>query len=76
IHGIVVSNHGGKTLVTLPASIELLPKIPKVINKKIPILFDCGIRRGTDDLKEIALGANAVLIVRPIIYGLVTACGL
>ncbi|WP_419673498.1 alpha-hydroxy acid oxidase [Aliarcobacter butzleri] len=73
IDGIVVSNHGGRTLDTLPASIELLPKIAKVINKKIPILFDGGIRRGTDVLKAIALGANAVLIGRPIIYGLATA---
>ncbi|MCG3718140.1 alpha-hydroxy-acid oxidizing protein, partial [Aliarcobacter butzleri] len=52
---------------------ELLPKIAKVINKKIPILFDGGIRRGTDVLKAMALGANAVLIGRPIIYGLATA---
>lgn len=73
IDGIVVSNHGGRTLDTLPASIEFLPKIAKVINKKIPILFDGGIRRGTDVLKAIALGANAVLIGRPIIYGLATA---
>lgn len=73
IDGIVVSNHGGRTLDTLPASIELLPKIAKVVDNKIPILFDGGIRRGTDIVKALALGASAVFIGRPIMYGLATA---
>ena len=73
IDGIIVSNHGGRTIDTLPSSIELLPKIAKAVNKKIPILFDGGIRRGTDIIKAIALGASAVMIGRPIMYGLATA---
>lgn len=71
--GIVVSNHGGRTLDTLAPSIKVLPKISKVINGKIPILFDGGIRRGADIIKAIALGADAVMIGRPIMYGLATA---
>ena len=73
VDGIVVSNHGGRTLDTLAPSIKVLPKISKVINRKIPILFDGGIRRGTDIIKAIALGADAVMIGRPIMYGLATA---
>lgn len=73
VDGIVVSNHGGRTLDTLAPSIKVLPKISKVINGKIPILFDGGIRRGTDIIKAIALGADAVMIGRPIMYGLATA---
>ena len=73
IDGIIVSNHGGRTLDTLPSTIEILPKIAKAVDKKIPILFDGGIKRGTDIIKAIALGASAVLIGRPIMYGLATA---
>ena len=73
IDGIVVSNHGGRTIDNQPASIEILPKIAKAVNGKIPILFDGGIRRGTDIIKAIALGASAVMIGRPIMYGLATA---
>ena len=73
IDGIIVSNHGGRTFDTQPASIELLPKIAKAVDGKIPILFDGGIRRGTDIIKAIALGASAVMIGRPIMYGLATA---
>lgn len=73
IDAIVVSNHGGRTIDTLPSTIEVLPAISKFVNKKIPILVDGGIRRGTDILKCIALGADAVMIGRPIIYGLATA---
>jgi 4-hydroxymandelate oxidase len=73
LDGIIVSNHGGRTIDTLPASIEILPKIAKEINGKIPILFDGGIKRGTDVIKAIALGASAVMIGRPIMYGLATA---
>ena len=73
IDGIVVSNHGGRTLDSMPASIEILPKIAKAVNGKIPILFDGGIKRGTDVIKAIALGASAVMIGRPIMYGLATA---
>lgn len=68
--GIVVSNHGGRTLDTLPSTIGALPQIAQRVAGKIPVLLDGGIRRGTDVLKAIALGANAVLIGRPVMYGL------
>jgi 4-hydroxymandelate oxidase len=71
--GIVVSNHGGRNLDTAPATIEALPHIAEKVNKRIPILMDGGIRRGTDILKAIAYGANAVLVGRPICYGLASA---
>jgi 4-hydroxymandelate oxidase len=73
IDGIVVSNHGGRILDCVPASIEILPKIANELKGKIPILFDGGIRRGTDIIKAISLGASAVMIGRPIMYGLATA---
>lgn len=73
IDGIIISNHGGRTIDTIPSSIELLPKIAEVVNNKIPILLDGGIRRGTDIIKAIALGASAVMIGRPILYGLAVA---
>ena len=71
--GIIVSNHSGRNLDTVPATIEVLPHIVKKVNKRIPVLMDGGIRRGTDVLKAIALGANAVLVGKPICFGL--ACG-
>lgn len=73
IDGLIVSNHGGRTLDTMPASLELLPAVVAVTQGNIPVLLDGGIRRGTDIVKAIALGANAVLIGRPMIYGLATA---
>ncbi len=73
VSGIVVSNHSGRNLDTVPATIEALPRIAERVNKRIPILMDGGIRRGTDVLKAIALGANAVLVGKPICFGL--ACG-
>ena len=73
VSGIVVSNHSGRNLDTVPATIEALPRIAERVNKRVPILMDGGIRRGTDVLKAIALGANAVLVGKPICYGL--ACG-
>jgi 4-hydroxymandelate oxidase len=73
VNGIVVSNHGGRELDTVPASITMLPKIVEAVENRLPVLMDSGIRRGTDILKAIALGAKAVLIGRPYLYGL--ACG-
>jgi len=67
---IVVSNHGGRNLDTLPATIDALPRIVDRVGGRIPILIDGGIRRGTDVLKALALGATAVMIGRPYIYGL------
>ena len=68
--GIIVSNHGGRNLDTLPATIEALPGVAKAVDGRITVLLDGGIRRGTDVLKAIALGAHAVLIGRPYVWGL------
>ncbi|GAB3908056.1 alpha-hydroxy acid oxidase [Larkinella knui] len=73
VSGIIVSNHSGRNLDTVPATIEALPRIAERVNRRIPVLMDGGIRRGTDVLKAIALGANAVLVGKPICFGL--ACG-
>ncbi|HKI06405.1 MAG TPA: alpha-hydroxy acid oxidase [Thermoanaerobaculia bacterium] len=71
--GIVVSNHGGRQLDTAPATIDVLPEIADALaarGHKIEILMDGGVRRGTDVLKALALGARAVLLGRPILWGL------
>jgi 4-hydroxymandelate oxidase len=73
VSGIIVSNHGGRTLDTVPAAIEALPSIADAVQGRIPILLDGGIRRGTDVLKSLALGASAVMIGRPILHGLAAA---
>lgn len=71
--GIIVSNHGGRILDTVPASIEALPRIAEAVAGRVPLLLDGGIRRGTDVLKALALGAQAVLVGRPFLYGLAVA---
>jgi isopentenyl diphosphate isomerase/L-lactate dehydrogenase-like FMN-dependent dehydrogenase len=68
--GIVVSNHGGRYLDYASATIEVLPEVAGVVNRKIPILIDSGFRRGTDVLKALALGATAVCVGRPPLWGL------
>jgi len=73
IDGIIVSNHGGRTLDSAPATITALPAITQAINGRIPVLLDGGIRRGSDIFKALALGAAAVLIGRPFIHGLAAA---
>jgi 4-hydroxymandelate oxidase len=70
LDGIIVSNHGGRTLDTLPATIDVLPEIIAAVSGRVPVLLDGGIRRGTDVLKALALGASAVLVGRPVVYGL------
>lgn len=64
--GIIVSNHGGRTLDTAPAALAVLPRIAGRIDGRAPILLDGGIRRGTDLVKALAQGAAAVLVGRPI----------
>lgn len=68
--GIVVSNHGGRTLDTAIATLDALPAIAAAVAGRAPVLLDGGVRRGTDVLKALALGASAVLVGRPIVYGL------
>ncbi|WP_182418141.1 alpha-hydroxy acid oxidase [Bartonella sp. HY038] len=68
--GIIVSNHGGRALDSVPATITVLPLIAKQVAGQVPILLDGSIRRGSDIVKALALGANAVLLGRPILYGL------
>ncbi|WP_066742324.1 alpha-hydroxy acid oxidase [Cupriavidus sp. D384] len=70
VAGIIVSNHGGRTLDTVPATIDALPAVAQAVNGAVPILLDGGIRRGTDIAKAIALGARAVLIGQPILHAL------
>jgi 4-hydroxymandelate oxidase len=68
--GIVVSNHGGRQLDTVPTAASVLPEIVERIDKRIDVLVDGGVRRGWDVAKALALGANAVLIGRPVLWGL------
>ncbi len=68
--GVIVSNHGARNLDTVPATIEALPQVVERAAGAVPVLVDGGIRRGTDVLKALALGAKAVLIGRPYLYGL------
>ena len=70
VSGILVSNHGGRNLDTVPATIEALPAVVEAIEDRIPILLDGGVRRGTDVVKALGLGARAVLIGRPYLWGL------
>ena len=65
-----VSNHGGRQLDGAPASFEMLPVIAERVNKRVPIIFDSGVRRGQHIFKAIASGADVVAIGRPVIYGL------
>ena len=67
---VIVSNHGGRQLDTVPATIDLLPAIAEVVDGRIPVLMDGGIRRGTDVIKALALGASAVAVGRPVVWGL------
>lgn len=70
VDGIVVSNHGGRGDESGRSTIEALPEVVKAVDGKIPILVDSGFRRGTDIFKALALGANAVCVGRPYIWGL------
>lgn len=70
VSGIIVSNHGGRQLDTAPATISVLPMITEAVAGRVEVLIDGGVRRGTDVVKAIALGAKAVLLGRPILWGL------
>lgn len=73
VSAIVISNHGGRQLDSAPATIEILPAIADSIKGKIPILIDSGFRRGVDIFKALALGADCILLGRPILWGLAVA---
>jgi len=68
--GIVVSNHGGRQLDGAIGSLEMLPEIVDAVGSQITVIFDSGIRTGVDIIKALALGAKAVFVGRPGIYGL------
>ncbi|WP_344756254.1 lactate 2-monooxygenase [Leifsonella bigeumensis] len=73
VDGIVVSNHGGRQIDGAIGSLDALPAIVDTVNGAVPVLFDSGIRGGSDILKAMALGASAVLVGRPWVYGLAIA---
>lgn len=70
MYGIIVSNHGGRQLDHCISSLDALQDIKQIVGGRIPILLDSGIRTGVDVFKALALGADAVLLGRPLIYGL------
>lgn len=70
VAGVVVSNHGARNLDTVPAAIDALPEVVDAVAGRLPVLLDGGVRRGTDIVKAMALGAVAAMIGRPYLYGL------
>lgn len=68
--GIYITNHGGREVDGSPATIDVLPAIAKVVDHRVPIIFDSGVRRGSHVFKALALGADLVGIGRPYLYGL------
>lgn len=73
VDAVVVSNHGGRQLDHVPATIRALPEVVDAAGNELEVLVDGGIRRGTDLAKALALGARACLVGRPVIYGLAAA---
>jgi isopentenyl diphosphate isomerase/L-lactate dehydrogenase-like FMN-dependent dehydrogenase len=70
VDGLIVSNHGGRAVETGLSTIEALPAITEEVGGRIPVLVDSGFRRGTDFFKALALGADAVCVGRPYVWGL------
>jgi isopentenyl diphosphate isomerase/L-lactate dehydrogenase-like FMN-dependent dehydrogenase len=68
--GVIVSNHGGRQLDGVAASLDALPEVVEAVGERVEVLVDGGVRRGTDVVKALALGARAVLVGRPIVWGL------
>jgi 4-hydroxymandelate oxidase len=71
--GIIVSNHGGRSLDGAPSPLDVMPSIVKAVAGRVPILLDSGIRSGNDVAKALAIGATAVLVGRPQFHGLAVA---
>ena len=72
VDGLIVSNHGGRQEESSRGTLESLPEVVKAIDGRIPVLIDGGFRRGTDIFKALALGAQAICIGRPYLWGLAT----
>ncbi len=70
LDGLIVSNHGGRQMDGGLAALDALPPIVEAVQGNMPVLFDSGIRRAADVLKAVALGARAVLLGRPYVFGL------
>jgi 4-hydroxymandelate oxidase len=70
VDAIVVSNHGGRQLDGAPATLDALPEVVEATEDRVEVLLDGGVRRGTDVVKALALGARAVLVGRPYLWGL------
>ena len=70
VRGVIVSNHGGRQLDTVLSGADALPEVAEAVGDEVDVLVDGGIRRGTDVLKALALGARAVLVGRPVLWGL------
>lgn len=73
IDGLVVSTHGGRQIDGEIAALDALPAVAEAVNGRLPVLFDSGVRGGADVFKALALGANAVCLGRPYVYGLAVA---
>jgi L-lactate dehydrogenase (cytochrome) len=70
VRAVIVSNHGGRQLDHVPATLEVLPEIVAAVDGRAEVILDGGVRRGTDVVKALALGAQACMIGRPFLYGL------
>src|SRR6266436_4116688 len=70
VDGVVVSNHGGRATETGRGTIDILPEVVDAVGRQIPVFVDGGFRRGTDVFKALSLGARAVGIGRPYVWGL------
>jgi 4-hydroxymandelate oxidase len=71
--GVLVSNHGGRQLDGAPATADVLPHVVRAVEGRVPVLVDGGVRRGTDVLRALAMGAQAVCVGRPVLWGLAAA---
>ncbi|CAG0929765.1 partial 4-hydroxymandelate oxidase, partial [Planctomycetaceae bacterium] len=70
VAGIIVSNHGGRQLDGAIAALDALPEVVAAVKRRVPVLVDGAMRWGTDVLKALALGADAVMLGRPLLFGL------